>query len=154
VFAVMRLRAAPAGSYVSVELEGAIEDVPPPPGPFRLLRRARGRSVSVMAFRELGQLVARDPHVAGVLGRIRMPGHGSAAPPSLRDVLSEIRAAGKDVVAYLPLGAGNRELFVASAARLVLVGPEITVAPVGFANRGRYVRRALERVGVEPEVFS
>src|SRR6185436_7837844 len=79
---------------------------------------------------------------------------GPAVLASLRDVLLSIRAAGKDVVAYLPVGADNRALLLASAARAILVGPETLVAPLGFAVEGRYVRRALEQVGVEPEVFA
>ncbi|HVY48496.1 MAG TPA: signal peptide peptidase SppA, partial [Minicystis sp.] len=86
--------------------------------------------------------------------RIRSLGPGEAVLASFRDVVSEIRAAGKDVIAYLPNGADNRALFLASAARLVLVGPETTVAPVGYAAVGRYLRRALAHAGIEPEIFA
>ncbi len=98
--------------------------------------------------------MAVDPKVRGLFLEVRSIGAGPAVLSALRDVLSEIRAAGKDVIAYLPHGADNRALYLASAARLVLVGPETTVAPLGFAAHGRYVRSALSRIGVEPEVFA
>ncbi len=51
-------------------------------------------------------------------------------------------------------GADTTTLLLASAARAIVVGPETMVSPLGFAVEGRYVRRALEQVGVEPEVFA
>src|SRR5262249_52940990 len=51
-------------------------------------------------------------------------------------------------------GADTHSLYVASAARMIVVGPATTVSPIGYAVQGRYLRRALERMGVEPEVFA
>jgi protease IV len=154
LFALRRARAAPAGSFVDVTLEGSLVDLTPPRGPRRLFRRAVKSSISAARFRELARTIAGDARVTGVLLRIKGLGPGEAVLASFRDIVSEMRAAGKDVIAYLPLGADNRALFLASAARLVLVGPETTVAPVGYAVEGRYLRRALAHAGVEPEIFA
>ncbi len=61
---------------------------------------------------------------------------------------------GKRVVVYLPEGASTSGLYVASAAERVLLGPETFVSPLGYAVEAQYFKDALDRVGVEPEVFA
>jgi protease-4 len=152
--ALRRARAAPSGAWLTLTLDGPVVDLAsrrPRWSPFRRLGRA---PLSIARLRELARTMALDPKVRGLFLEVRSPGGGPAVLASLRDVILEIRAAGKDVIAYLPRGADNRSLYLASAARLVLVGPATMVAPLGFAAHGRYVRRALDRLGVEPEVFA
>jgi protease-4 len=153
-YALRRARAAPKGAFVSLEIDGSIVDLPRPSLRRWFFRRSGRPSLSIARLKELGRVLAEDREVKGLLLEVRGLSAGPAVLASLRDVLCEVRASGKDVVAYLPLGADNRTLYVASAARLIIVGPETMVAPLGYAAHGRYVRRALERVGVEPEVFS
>ena len=152
--ALRRSRAAPAGAWLTLTLDGPVVDLTPPRRPWSLFRRFGRAPLAIARLRELTRTMAADPRVRGLFLEVRSIGAGPAVLTSLRDVLSEIRAAGKDVIAYLPRGADNRSLYLASAARLVLVGPETTVAPLGFAAHGRYVRSALSRLGVEPEVFA
>ena len=152
--ALRRSRAAPAGAWLTLTLDGPIVDLAPPRRRWSLFRRFGRAPLAVARLRELTRAMAVDPKVRGLFLEVRSIGAGPAVLTALRDVLSEIRAAGKDVIAYLPHGADNRALYLASAARLVLAGPETTVAPLGFAAHGRYVRSALSRIGVEPEVFA
>jgi protease IV len=152
--AYRRARAAPRGAWLTLTLDGPVADLPPQKARWAILRRLRRPPLSIARLRELTRAMADDPRVRGLLLEVRSPGAGPAVLASLRDVISEIRAAGKDVIAYLPYGADNQSLTLASAARLIIVGPETTVAPLGFAAHGRYVRRALDRLGVEPEVFA
>ncbi|WP_437571230.1 signal peptide peptidase SppA [Sorangium sp. So ce542] len=147
--------AAPRGGYVVLEIDGRVVDLQPPRVRLALWWRPRKRApLSVERVRELGKHLMRDPRPAGLLLRMRSVHAGPAVLASLRDALLEIRAGGKDIVAYLPMGADNATLLLASAARAVVVGPETLVSPLGFAVEGRYVRRALEQAGVEPEVFA
>ncbi|WP_437958644.1 signal peptide peptidase SppA [Sorangium sp. So ce119] len=147
--------AAPRGGYVVLEIDGRVVDLQPPRVRLALWWRPRRRApLSVERVRELGKHLMKDPRPAGLLLRMRSVHAGPAVIASLRDALLEIRAGGKDIVAYLPMGADNTMLLLASAARAVVVGPETLVSPLGFAVEGRYVRRALEQVGVEPEVFA
>ncbi|WP_437734711.1 signal peptide peptidase SppA [Sorangium sp. So ce1335] len=147
--------AAPRGGYVVLEIDGRVVDLQPPRVRLALWWRPRRRApLSVERVRELGKHLMKDPRPAGLLLRMRSVHAGPAVIASLRDALLEIRAGGKDLVAYLPMGADNTMLLLASAARAVVVGPETLVSPLGFAVEGRYVRRALEQVGVEPEVFA
>ncbi|WP_437953882.1 signal peptide peptidase SppA [Sorangium sp. So ce296] len=147
--------AAPRGGYVVLEIDGRVVDLQPPRVRLALWWRPRKRApLSVERVRELGKHLMKDPRPAGLLLRMRSVHAGPAVLASLRDALLEIRAGGKDIVAYLPMGADNATLLLASAARAVVVGPETLVSPLGFAVEGRYVRRALEQAGVEPEVFA
>ncbi|WP_437508587.1 signal peptide peptidase SppA [Sorangium sp. So ce1099] len=147
--------AAPRGGYVVLEIDGPVVDLQPPRVRLALWWRPRKRApLSVERVRELGKHLMKDPRPAGLLLRMRSVHAGPAVIASLRDALLEIRAGGKDIVAYLPMGADNTMLLLASAARAIVVGPETLVSPLGFAVEGRYVRRALEQVGVEPEVFA
>ncbi|WP_437761935.1 signal peptide peptidase SppA [Sorangium sp. So ce281] len=147
--------AAPRGGYVVLEIDGRVVDLQPPRVRLALPWRRRKRApLSVERVRELGKHLMRDPRPAGLLLRMRSVHAGPAVAASLRDALLEIRAGGKDIVAYLPMGADTTTLLLASAARAIVVGPETMVSPLGFAVEGRYVRRALEQIGVEPEVFA
>ncbi|XXT20563.1 signal peptide peptidase SppA [Sorangium sp. So ce429] len=147
--------AAPRGGYVVLEIDGPVVDLQPPRVRLALWLRPRKRApLSVERVRELGKHLMKDARPAGLLLRMRSVHAGPAVIASLRDALLEIRAGGKDIVAYLPMGADNTMLLLASAARAIVVGPETLVSPLGFAVEGRYVRRALEQVGVEPEVFA
>jgi protease-4 len=151
--ALRRAFAAPAGAYVVVDLDGAVVELERPRRRLPFLPSAPA-PVALTTLRELIKMLAVDARVSGLLLRIGGLAGGAATIASLRDLLSELRAAGKDVVAYLPDGADTRALYVASAARLIVVGPETMVSPLGYAAIGRYVRRALDRVGVEAEVFA
>ncbi|AUX39269.1 protease IV [Sorangium cellulosum] len=147
--------AAPRGGYVVLDIDGRVVDLQPPRVRLSLWWRPRTRApLSVERVRELGKHLRKDARPAGLLLRMRSVHAGPAVIASLRDALLEIRAGGKDVVAYLPMGADNTMLLLASAARAVIVGPETLVSPLGFAVEGRYVRRALSQAGVEPEVFA
>ena len=152
--AFRRSRAAPKGAWLTLSLDGPVADLAPRPPRWSIFRRFRRQPLSIARLRELTRAMANDPRVRGLLLEVQSPAAGPAVLASLRDVISEIRATGKDVIAYLPYGADNQSLYLASAARLVVVGPETMVAPLGFAAHGRYVRRALDRLGVEPEIFA
>ena len=77
-----------------------------------------------------------------------------ASATSLRGVLARVPASKRELVIHLPLGADTKELYVASVATKIYVGPQATLAPLGFASAARYVKRALDKVGIEPEVYA
>jgi len=146
--------ASPRGGYVVLEIDGAVVDLAPPRHPWSRWWRPAHPPLSVERVRQLGKLLAKDGRAVGVLVRIRSLHAGAAVVTSLRDALLEIKATGKDIVVYLPAGADNATLLLASAARLVIAGPGTLIAPLGYASQGYYLRRALEQVGVEPEVLA
>lgn len=143
-------RARP-GTYLLVEIDGRVDEVPP---------RARWWSpqprpvVSLQALRELVDEAARDPRVVGLVVVLKAMSGGFATAASLRAVLRRARAAGKTVAVHLPLGGGTKETYVAVAADRVMLGPAAGLAPVGLLASARYVRGALDRAGLVPEVHA
>lgn len=145
-----RHRAAPKGAWLEVEIDGAIAELVQRQ-PFWMRQKP---VFALNALREAIALAAQDARIAGLLVTLKSVRAGSATASALRGLLLEARRAGKRVAVYMPDGAGTRETYVASAADLVVVGPETFVAPLGFAVQSAYVRRALDRAGVEAEVFA
>ena len=54
----------------------------------------------------------------------------------------------------LPFGGDTKELYVATVASRILVGPQATLSPLGFATSVRYVKGALDKLGVVPDVLA
>lgn len=142
---------APRGTYLKVEIDGAVAEAPVPQ---RWWSPSRTRVFSVHGLRTLVDEVAGDPRVAGLLVVLNGMRGGFATATSLRQAIARARAAGKRVVVHLPQGGGTKEAFVAVAADRVLLGPAASLAPVGVLASTRYVRGALDRTGVVPDVYA
>lgn len=112
-------------------------------------RDAAARQGLVRALRR----AVRDPQVEAVLLHVDGPPGGRAAIQDLRRVLRELHDAGKATYAFLH-GASNAELWVATAAERVFLVPTAEVFFVGLGAELVFVGQALERLGVEPEVFA
>lgn len=150
-----RARAAPKGAFLTLEIDGAVVDVASPrPLWQRLLRGHQPRPVVLHDLAELVTAMRGDVRVRGLLVTIRALGPGMATATSLRVLLARLRAAGKEVVVHLPLGGDTKELYVASAATKILVGPQSTLAPLGFATSVRYVAATLSKAGLVPQVLA
>jgi protease-4 len=117
-------------------------------------RRMPSRATSLARVRDLVALVASDPKVKGLVVEIHSLHAGAATATSLRQALLRLKESNKALFAYLPMGAGSREMLVASAADKIVVGPASSITPLGVAVETRYLRRALDRIGVLPEVFA
>jgi protease-4 len=139
------------GTYLLVEIDGAVEEAPPPP---RWWPPQRAQAFSLHALRELVDVAIADRHVRGLVLGVKSMRAGFATSASLHAVLERARAAGKRVVVHLPQGGGTRETYVAMAADRVLLGPTAALSPVGLLSSARYVRGALDRAGIVPEVHA
>lgn len=146
-----RSRAVPRGALVHLVIDGGVADVVPPPR-FWEIRRQHATSLHDVA--RLVDAIAADGRVKGLLVTVRQLSCGMAAATSLRAQLARLRASGKEVAVHLPMGGGTKEVLVASGASRVLVAPATHLSPLGFLSSTRYVRRALDRAGIEPEVFA
>ncbi|MCA9645367.1 MAG: signal peptide peptidase SppA [Polyangiaceae bacterium] len=142
--------ASPRGGYLALKLDGGVVEI----AARRRFWQRGPRVVSVHALREALEVAARDPRVRGLVLSFRHAALGAAVATSLRDVLQAWRTSGKLLIAYLPLGAGNRELYVASVADRVFLGHETWVLPLGFSVDSPYLKSTLDRIGVEPDVYS
>jgi protease-4 len=148
-----RARAFPRGSLVAVEIDGAVADLVPQPR-FWEVWRAKSHTTSLHELARVIDEVVKDPHARGLLVTLKSFRGGMAAATSLRALLLRARQASKDVIVHMPLGGDTKEVYIASVATKLYVGPQALLAPVGFASATRYLRRALDRAGIEPEVFA
>jgi protease-4 len=139
------------GTYLLVEIDGPLDEIPPRP---RWWPPRASHPFSLHALRELVDHAGRDPRVGGLVLVVKSMRGGFARAASLRAVLERARAAGKRVVVHLPQGGGTKEVYAVAAADHVMLGPTAALAPLGLLASARYVRGALDRAGLVPEVHS
>jgi protease-4 len=138
-----------AGTYLVVEVDGAVTEIPP--ARRNWLSRARP-AVSLHALRAMLDAAARDRKVAGLVLVLKGLRGGSATAASIRSLVARWRAAGKAAVVHMPLGGGTREAYVAASADRALLGPQSGLHAMGFLSTTRYLRGALDKAGIVPEV--
>ena len=149
--ALRRGKLVPEGTFLTLTIDGAVMDVIARP---RFWEMRAQKAVSLHDVRELVDHAIADPRVRGLLVTIKSLAAGMATSASLRDQLARARAAGKEVVVHLPLGGGTKEVMVATAGSKVLLGPAAQLSALGFATRTRYVKSALDKAGIVPEVYA
>ncbi len=152
---LLRARAAPKGAYLTIDIDGAVVDVAAS-RPFwqRVLRSGRPRPLVLHDLSDLIDAMRTDARVRGIVLTIKSLGAGMATATSLRALLMRLRAANKEIVVHLPLGGDTKELYVASAASKIFVGPQATLAPLGFATSVRYIKGALAKAGLVPQIVA
>ncbi|HLK40727.1 MAG TPA: signal peptide peptidase SppA [Polyangiaceae bacterium] len=150
--AARRMVRVPFGTYLFVELDGAVSELPGA-GSLRW-PLAQPRRASLHDLTAVCDEMERDPRVGGLLIVLRHVRGGFATMRSLRDLLARARAAGKQVVVALPSGGATKETYAAVAADRVILGPVASLAPVGVLSSTRYLRGALDRAGIVPEVHA
>lgn len=146
-----RRRAVPKGAFLHVVLDGQIADVVPRPH-FWQVRRQKATSLHALA--RTVDAMTKDTRVKGILVTVKQLSAGMAAITSLRAQLARAKAAGKEVVVHLPMGGGTKETYLASVASRIVLAPATHLAPLGFLSSSRYLKRALAKAGVEPEVYA
>jgi protease-4 len=148
-----RARAVPANAYVHLTIDGPLADIV---SPRRLLGEIfrKKHTTGLHALAQLVDALVRDPRPRGIAVTIRAIGAGMASATSLRNLLRKVKDAGKEVVVLLPLGGDTAELYVASVAHRIYVGPQTTLAPVGFMRSVRYLKKTLDKTGVEADVIA
>lgn len=149
--ASVRMRGVPKGAFVHVTINGPLADIVAQP---RFWQIRKQHATSLHSLARVIDAMTRDGRVRGLLVTVKKMSTGMAGAASLRALLARARAAGKEVVVHLPMGGGTKEVYVASAASKCVIAPATHLAPLGFLSTTHYVRRALDRAGVEPEVFA
>ncbi|MBX3217621.1 MAG: signal peptide peptidase SppA [Labilithrix sp.] len=149
--ALRRGGAVPSGTWLTITIDGPVVDVVGKP---RFWQVRAHKALSLYALDRAVTAMLRDARVHGLLVTLRSMSAGMATASSLRAILARARAGGKQVVVHLPMGGDTKDVYVASAASKILLGPTAQLAPLGFRTSSRYVKRALDRAGVEPQVFA
>jgi protease IV len=148
---ITRRRAIPKGAYVHLVIDGQLADVVPRP---RFWQVRRQKATSLHALARTVDAMTKDVRVKGIVVTVKQLSAGMAAATSLRAQLARAKAAGKEVVVHLPMGGGTKETYVASVASRVVLAPATHLAPLGFLSSSRYLKRALAKAGVEPEIYA
>lgn len=115
--------------------------------------RNRNAGPSRRALRQALAKAAKDPRVELVRVRVAGLAGGWATLFELRQLLVDLRAAGKRVSAFVP-SPDTRTLWLASAAAEVLVPPDATVMATGIGAEMTFFGGALERFGLDLEVVT
>jgi protease-4 len=149
--ALRRGRLVEEGTFVTLTIDGAVADMLAKP---RFWEVRAQKALALHDVARIVDLVAADPNVRGLLVTLKEMSAGMATAVSLRALLLRARAAGKEVVVHLPLGGGTKEVIVATGGSKVFLGPAAQLAALGFASRTRYVKGALAKAGIVPEIYA
>ncbi len=97
-----------------------------------------------------------DRHVAGLVAHIAQRSISLALSSELRDAVGRFRRSGKVAVAWTEsfgeLGVGNVGYHLATAFEEIWLQPSGDVGLTGVVARAAFVRDALDRLGVEPQL--
>ena len=149
----------PNGAYLVFDLTANIQDAPAQTdGLGEIVESLGGRSGSVLQLRALTralQAAAKDEAIAGLYltGSLQPAGYGTgyAALAEVRAALTEFKAAGKPVKAYLNY-ADTRDFYLASAASEIVLDPYGAVVMPGLASQPMFFTGAMEKLGVGVQV--
>ena len=142
-----RLKRAP--EYVVFTLEGNYPELRPPRGNF-WQRRISPPPLSLQELAEGFRTVAGDPRIRGVVLHLRPLNMTFAQLQTLRDLIHELRAAGKRVIAWSH-SYDTLNYYVACAADEILLQKGGSIAPLGLRQRYLYLADALERIGLKAD---
>jgi protease-4 len=106
-----------------------------------------------LTFRDLLGAISRardDARIEKLLLNVRSTGLGWAHATELRDQLLDFKSSGKPLVAFVEYG-GNRDYYLASIADEIYIHPRSVLDLRGVRAEALFLRRALEKAGVEAE---
>jgi protease-4 len=144
---------APTRILLELDLAtGVLESTPADP---LAAWRARGTPILPDLVRRLGEAAKRD-EVAGLIAHIGGHGLEPAQAEELGAAVEAFGAAGKPTVCWAETfgetGNGTVDYHLAAHFDEIWLQPSGGLALVGFAAQGTFVRGALDRLGVEPQV--
>jgi protease-4 len=140
-------RLGKAPDYVIFTLEGEYPEVWESPGNF-IQRRLRPPRLSLQEIAVQIRTIAEDPRVSGVVLHLRQLEMDQARLESLRDLILELRQAGKRVITW-STGYFPATYFVACAADEILLQPGGMIAPIGLHRTYPYLAESLNRIGIK-----
>lgn len=144
------------GTVLVVHLEGQLPEAAPD-DPFTRLGRSLSGAEGPASLHDLRRALVRartDSRISGVLLEIHPVQTGWAAIDEVRELLAEVRAAGKPVQALL---AGDfieeREYTLALPAGRIVCNPEAGVMLNGLLAEVTFYRGLLDNLRIEPQVL-
>jgi protease-4 len=136
------------GSFLEVQLDGAIEDAPGGGG--MILDPSDFPALLTEVASEIRRAAA-DPRIEGLYLEVEGLGVGWAGAAELRDAIAEFGASGKPCYAWAD-ALDNKAYYVASACKEVYVSPSGLMLVNGFAVTTEYYAGAMEKLGVTAQL--
>ncbi|MEM8534806.1 MAG: S49 family peptidase [Chloroflexota bacterium] len=139
--------------YVQLELSGGLPELPETISfvQRRVLRRST--PLSLQELRRRLQRISDDPNTKGIILKLNGLEASWATLQSLRDELAHFRSTGKRVVAYV-MSLDNADYYVACATDEIIAPPTTTFSIIGLRSEVRFLKDALEKVGISAVVES
>ena len=109
------------------------------------------KAPSWLEILELLRRVEDERGIRGLVLSLEGTGLSLAQHRELRDRIAALEAADRPVLVYLGQGAGNAEIYVASAASRVALHPAADVSFIGVGLQLTHLRGLLDLVGVEAQ---
>jgi protease-4 len=138
--------------WVRLEISGALPEFAEPIGRWRRLLGAQ-EPLSLQSLRRRLERLADDPHARGALLIIGDLGAGWATTQSFQEILKNLHASGKGVVAQLS-GADTRAYLAACAADRIVMPPTAYLNLLGVRAEAQFLADSLRLAGVEAEVIA
>ena len=136
----------PAAGYLIQEIPSELpEFVPEPSMPFP------PKPTSHTDILENLEKAAADDRITGVILKIQMPQTGWGKLQEIRERIHQVRAAGKEVIAYATV-ATNKNLYLASACDSIFIHPRGYLLLSGLSAERVYARRLLDKLGVRAQI--
>ncbi len=135
--------------YVVFVLEDSLPGLPDPPRPFWQRFAAKPR----LSIKELGErfdAIGRDARIKGVVLHLRPAPMSMATLQDLRELVGNLRKAGKRVVAWAT-SYTTGTYYLACACDEILLMPGGMVQPLGFASTGMFLADGLARFGLSAD---
>jgi protease-4 len=136
-------------SVLVLKVKGSLPDYAPEDALRRLFGGADSSLSSLLT--ELKKAKA-DKRITAVLLEINMSGAGWAKAEEIRDAITDFRASGKPIYAYMELGM-NKEYYIALACEKIFVAPPGDLFINGFAADVMFFRGSLDKLGIYPDVY-
>ena len=93
-----------------------------------------------------------DKRIKAILLDINMSGVGWGKAEEIRDAITDFRASGKPVYAYMELGL-NKEYYIATACDKIVVPPPGELFINGLAADVMFFRGSLDKLGIYPDIY-
>lgn len=96
---------------------------------------------------------ADDPRVGGLIARVQLPAATTGPVQELREAVASFSAV-KPSLAWAETYPGTLSYYLASAFNEIWMQPSGTVGLVGFASNTMFLRTAMEKVGLQAQIFA
>jgi protease IV len=136
-------------SVLALKISGSMPDYVPD-DPFRRLFGSQPQSLGSLLtqFRK----AKTDKRISAVMLDIDMSEAGWAKSEEIRDAITDFRASGKPVYAYMETGL-NKDYYIASACEKIFVPPPGELFTIGLAADVMFFRGSLDKLGVYPDII-